>query len=128
MGWMDFAILGSADHHQGFALIGEANKTIKKGMSPNFFKMVYDWQYLANRHTNGQLGYVPGFIKHKHHGKKSDRKYRERWDILIENKYDPMGDLVHDTQGLIKVIGKPQLVHECRKYMLYRNEDTIEDV
>lgn len=125
--WMDFCILGSADHHQAFSLINEANKTIKHGMSPNFFKMVYDWQFLAYRHTNGFVGYVPGFIKHKHHGPKNRRLYRERWDILIDNHFDPIKDLVHDTQGLVKVIGKPKLVHDCRKYMLHRSEDDICD-
>lgn len=126
-GFVDFAILGSADHHQGFALINEVCNTIKKGVTENFSKLLYEWQYRAFRHTNGHLGYVPGFIKHKHHGKKSDRRYRERWDILIKNHYDPVKDLVYDTQGLIKLIGKPNLIHDCRKYMLHRNEDTIED-
>jgi len=125
--WIDFAILGSADHHQAFSLINEADRTIKAGMNANFFKLVYAWQFLAYRHTKGQLGYVPGFIKHKHHGPKADRRYRERWDILIHDHYDPVANLVHDTQGLIKVIGNPKLIHDCRKYMLERNEDDICD-
>lgn len=127
-GLMDFCILGSADHHMAFGSIGEVNKTIKKGMHENFFKLCREWQYKAFRHTNGMLGYVPGFIKHKHHGPKNRRYYRERWDILIKNHFDPVGDLVHDTQGLIKLIGKPHLLNECRKYMLSRHEDDICDV
>ena len=126
-GNMDFCILGSADHHQAFATIGQVNRTIKHGMHPNFFKLCHEWQYRAYRHTNGLLGYVPGFIKHKHHGKKANRKYRERWDILIKNHFDPIKDLVHDTQGMVKLIGKPHLLHACRKYMLERHEDDVCD-
>ena len=125
--FLDWCILGSADHHQAFALIGEVNKTIHKGMTPNFFKLCYEWQYLAYRHTNGLLGYVPGTIDHKFHGKKAQRKYRERWQILVDNHFDPIKDIVHDTQGVVKVVGKPHLVHECRMYMRHRNEDTIEN-
>lgn len=126
-GFMDFSILGSADHHQAFALIGEVNKTIKHGMNPNFFRLCREWEFRALRHTNGHLGYVPGFLKHKHHGPKTRRMYRERWDILLHNHFDPINDLVHDTQGLIKLIGKPHLLEDCRKYMRHRHEDSIED-
>jgi len=126
-GMIDFAILGSADHHMAFATIGEVNKTIKKGMHPNFFRLCREWEYRAFRHTHGLLGYVPGFIKHYHHGPKARRLYRERWDILIENDYDPVADLVHDTQGLTKIVGKPKLIHDCRKYMMHRHEDDVCD-
>lgn len=125
--WMDFAILGSADHHQAFALINQVDYTIHRGMTPNFFKLCKEWEYLAYRHTNGFLGYVPGFIKHKFHGKKAQRKYRERWQILVDDHYDPIDQLVHDTQGLTKVVGNPKLIDDCRRYMLERNEDSIEN-
>lgn len=126
-GLMDFSILGSADHHMAFALINQVDRTVKQGMHKNFFRLCEEWEYRAYRHTNGHLGYVPGFIKHKHHGPKAKRYYRERWDILISNHYDPIVDLVHDTQGLVKLVGKPHLIHECRKYMLSRHEDSTED-
>lgn len=124
--FIDWCILGSADHHQAFALIGEVSKTIHKGMTPHFFKLCHEWQHLAHRHTHGILGYVPGHIKHKFHGPKAKRKYRERWQILVDNHYDPIKDVCHDTQGMIKVIGKPRLIHDCRLYMLHRNEDSID--
>jgi hypothetical protein len=126
-GLMDFAILGSADHHMAFASIGEVMNTIHKGMNKNFFTLCGQWQDKAFRHTNGQLGYVPGFLKHKFHGPKARRKYRERWEILVHDHYDPIGNLVHDTQGLTKVIGNHKLINDCRKYMLHRQEDSIED-
>ena len=126
-GLIDFCILGSCDHHTAFALINEVDKTIHNGMTKDFFRGWDDWEFKAYRHTNGQLGYVPGFITHSFHGKKVNRQYRERWQILIEDNFDPLTNLCHDTQGLIKVIGNPKLLEDCRTYMRERQEDSIDE-
>lgn len=124
-GLMDFSILGSADHHMGFGMIGEVKDTIHKGMSPGFFRRCLEWQQRAVPFTDLEVGYVPGFIKHSFHGKKVNRKYRERWHILIDNKFDPDTDLAYDTQGLLRLVEKPRLEKAIRHYMIERNEDEI---
>lgn len=124
-GLMDFSILGSADHHMAFGTIGNVVNTIHKGMHANFFKRCVEWQFRAIRFSGMEVGYVPGFIKHKFHGKKVNRKYRERWQILIHFKFDPDADLDYDTQGLYRLVGKPGLEKAIRHYMLERNEDEI---
>lgn len=124
---MDFAILGSADHHQAFAMIGETKDTIHKMMHPSFFRKCYEWQDRAMRITKGEVGFTCGRIEHKFHGPKARRYYRERWQILVDHLFDPDQDLVHDHQGLIQLVGKPSLEQAIRMYNRSRQEDGCEE-
>jgi hypothetical protein len=127
-GLIDFAILGSADHHMAAGMIGQMSKSIHQKMSNSFKRRCFDWERDAFRITNGQLGFVPTRIEHKFHGSKKKRKYRERWQILISNEYDPDTDLGHDSQGLTRLLGnKPKLLNDCREYMIVRDEDSTEE-
>jgi len=125
-GLMDFAILGSADHHMAFACIGEVKNTIHNKMHPNFFKKCLEWQDKAMLITKGEVGYVVGRIEHMFHGPKGKRYYRERWDILVQNEFDPVKDIMYDVQGMTQLIGKPRLAAEIRNYNRSRAEDSIE--
>lgn len=122
---MDFAILGSADHHMAFACIGETQDTIHKMMHPSFFRKCYEWQDRAMRYTKGEVGFCQGRIEHKWHGKKNRRFYRERWQILVDHEYDPDRDLMHDAQGLVTLVGKPSLEQAIRLYNRSRLEDDV---
>jgi hypothetical protein len=126
-GLLDAGLLGSSDHHMAAALIGKVKNSIHDSMPDGFKKRCYDWQRDAFRVTNGQLGFVPTRIEHKFHGKKANRKYRERWQILIKHNFDPDKDLGHDAQGLIQLNGKPALLGDCREYFNQRNEDSIDE-
>lgn len=125
---MDFAILGSADHHMAFALTNQVEHTVHGKMTESFKEYCKDWQYFAHRACNGQVGYVMGRIEHKFHGPKAKRGYRERWQVLIDHKYDPRVDLRYDEQGVVHIVGKPGLIHDIHHYNLSRNEDSIESV
>jgi hypothetical protein len=48
-----------------------------------------------------RLGYTPGVIKHHYHGSKKNRKYTERWQILINHNYSPINHLTYDNQGIL---------------------------
>lgn len=124
---MDFAILGSADHHMAFAMIGETKDTIHGMMHPSFFRRCYEWQDRALRITKGEVGFTSGRIEHMWHGKKSRRYYRERWQILVDHEYDPDKDLIHDVQGLVTLVGKPALEQAIRLYNRSRLEDGIDE-
>lgn len=126
-GLMDFPILGSADHHMAFAMIGRVKDTIHRGMSPNFFELCYEFQQRAMQITNGEVGFSVGRIEHMFHGPKNRRYYRERWQILIDNKFDPKVDLRRDGQGIQYLVGKPKLEHAIIKYNRSRLEDSIEE-
>lgn len=125
-GLMDFCILGSADHHQGWAMIGCVSATVPKKISQSYVRRCHDWQQHAVKVTHGEVGYVSGRIEHKWHGSKVKRYYRDRWEILFHNHYDPDKDLAYDHQGLLHVRGKPKLVHDIHKYNLSRMEDGID--
>lgn len=125
-GLMDFPILGSADHHMAWAMINRVDSSVHHKMADSFKRLCHEWQDSAYRVTQGHLGCTPGRIEHKFHGPKSRRFYRERWQILIDNKFDPDRDIGYDAQGLVQIIGKPQLEQDIHKYMRARHEDSIE--
>jgi len=124
---IDFAILGSADHHMAFGLVGEEKDTIHAKAHENFHKLIYEWSFRAYRACQGRVGFCPGRIEHQFHGPKAKRRYRERWQIPIRHNYDPVKDLTYDAQGLPKLIGKPALLQDCHEYLVARNEDNLED-
>lgn len=126
-GLPDYCILGSCDHHAAFSCIGEVKDTIHKAMGESFHKLLFQWQDRAMKITHGEVGFVYGRIEHQFHGAKKRRKYRERWQILIDNKFDPEKDIMHDAQGLIQIIGKPKLLHDVHMYNVDRREDSTEE-
>jgi hypothetical protein len=125
---LDFPILGSADSHMAWAMIGRVDESIYGKASDSFKRLAREWQTKAFRTTHGHLGYVPGHITHRWHGKKKNRFYVDRWKILAENKFDPDHDIVRDHQGVWRFAGnKPKLVEACRRYFRAREEDSIEE-
>lgn len=126
-GLVDFAILGSADHHMAWAMIGEVDSTIHRGMAPSFFRRLREWQDRAVRLTHKQVGFTPGRIEHAFHGPKKRRYYRERWQVLVDHGFDPDKDLIRDEQGLIQIVGKPALEHAILQYNRSRFEDSIDE-
>jgi hypothetical protein len=86
------------------------------------------WQKRAKRVVGGDIGYVPGTVRHHYHGKKSDRRYRERWQVLTGNDYDPYTDVYHDRMGVLR-LAHPEsergvrLKEELREYFSLRRED-----
>lgn len=126
-GLMEFPILGSADHHMGFGMIGEVMDTVHGGMSDPFKRMAKEWQSRAIRITKNEVGFVPGRIEHEFHGPKKRRYYRERWQILIDHKFNPDTDIIRDRQGMIQLVGKPALEQAIKLYNRSRYEDSIEE-
>jgi hypothetical protein len=127
-GLLDVAILGSADHHMAWALVNDViDASVHRGMSDGFKRACLAWQKNAFAQTRGVVAAVPGTITHEWHGSKKARRYRERWQILIDNKFDPETDLRRDPQGLYYLVNKPRLEHEIHRYMHERNEDGIDE-
>lgn len=126
-GLMDFAILGSADHHMAWAMIGKVSHSVHGSMADSFKRRCNEWQEAAFRQTHGHLACIPGRVEHRWHGSKRRRFYRERWDVLVKNQFDPDKDLRYDSQGLLYIYGKPHLEEDIRKYMRSRNEDGVDE-
>lgn len=126
-GFIDFAILGAADHHMAKALIGRAEESIHRQMHSNYLAKVLSWQHRADEHIRQNVGSVQGTLFHYWHGSKVNRRYVDRWKILVENKFDPEIDIFKDTRGIYKLTGnKPRLRDQIRAYFRQRNEDGID--
>jgi hypothetical protein len=126
-GLLDWCILGSADHHMAFAMIGEGKNTVHGKMHPNFFRLVEEWGNRAMKVTKGEVGFCNGMIEHAYHGSKKKRYYRERWQILIAHNFDPLNDVYHNDKDMIQLDMKPALEHEIHMYNVSRDEDGVGD-
>jgi len=68
---------------------------------------------------------VPGVIRHYFHGSKKNRKYAERWKILVDHVYEPSVHVVARGDGLL-VPSKTcpsAMLEEILVYFAERNED-----
>ena len=115
-GWVD-----------GDGFIGKIEETINLKLTDDYKNFIRQFQErIASK--IGELGYVNGNIVHYWHGKKADRRYFERWSILIENKYNPHSDIKKDWQGLYTLnTNKPKLKKDIQTYFILRNEDSIDE-
>ena len=121
-GLYESGILGSGDHIMALSLIGRGLKAVNDLSTENYKDSIKEFE---NRIKNLRIGYVPGVIRHHYHGSKKNRKYSERWEILIQNNYDSYEHIKKDSNGiLIPTYGCPQkLLDEILNYFKERNED-----
>ena len=123
-GLFDVGGMGSGDHHMALALAGQGAMSLPGGCSAAYRDHVLRWQARAQLHINGNIGYVPGTIEHRFHGRKADRGYLSRWDMFIRHGFDPETDLKRNTHGVFEWTGnKPELRREFDLYLRSRNED-----
>lgn len=116
--------MGSGDHHMALALVGHADRSIPGGTSEGYRRNLFQWQARALHHVNRNIGYVPGTIEHRFHGRKADRGYLSRWDMFVRNGFDPDTDLKRNSHGIFEWGGnKPELRREFDLYLRSRNED-----
>lgn len=126
-GLFDTAILGSADHHMAWALVGKVLDYAPKQISDSYRRNLLTWQERANFHVRQNIGFMPGSIYHHWHGKKKDRRYQERWTILLKQNYNPDFDLKRDWQGLYTFTHEGERMrNDLRRYFHIRNEDSID--
>ena len=129
-GLFELAVMGSGDHHMAYAMIGRAEYSVpglpgtKSGVTLSYWKHLKRWQDRAVHHVNFNIGFVPGTIEHYFHGRKSDRKYMDRWQMMIEHQFDPDTDIKPNAWGVLELAGnKPGLRHDLDTYFRLRNED-----
>lgn len=130
-GIFDMGILGAGDHHMALSLVGRGHEAIPQGMSRDYIEQIMKWQNEAECKIRRNIGYVPGVITHAYHGSKKDRRYWDRWKILLDNKFEPTRDLKKDSQGLWQLVGcgdnrMINLRDQIRSYFRQRNEDSID--
>jgi len=122
----DIAILGSSDHHQACALIGNVKDSIHGEMHPSFKDYWQEWQNRATKFIQRNIGYMSGVVLHSFHGPKKTRFYNSRWQILVDEQYDYLKDLKRDPQGLYTLTDRNTALRDkIRAYFKSRNEDDI---
>jgi len=123
-GLLEIGAVGAGDHHMALALTGNAHRSVPAGANRRYVEHLMRWQARAQHHINGNIGFVHGTLEHAFHGRKNDRRYVDRWDILVGNDFDPEVDLKKNSQGVLELAGnKPKLRHQLDHYFKQRNED-----
>lgn len=121
-GLYETAILGSGDNIMALALIQKVRKAINEQSHPDYIQSAVDFQ---ERIKSLRLGYVPGLIRHHFHGSKKNRKYGERWQILVKHNYSPILHVTHDENGVLVPTKEcpKELLSDILQYFKQRNED-----
>ena len=126
-GLLDVSVLGSADNQMANAFYGMVDKVTHRNVSKGYMEQLLLWQDRATRYIRENIGYLDGTIVHFWHGKKRDRRYIDRWKILVDEQYDPEFDLKRDTQGLWQLTDRSVgLRDKIRGYFKGRNEDSVD--
>lgn len=120
-GLIDWAILGSGDRHMALALIGKVEYSHPGNISDEYAASL---KHLQARCEGLTLGFVKGTIIHHWHGRIEDRKYQDRWKILIKGQYNPSTDVVHNKNGVVQLSVEGERLHkELIEYFEGRKED-----
>lgn len=128
-GLYDRSILGSGDRNMALAFINRVDLSYNHQISEAYKRDLKDYEREAVLGLNLDVGCVAGTLIHNWHGKKKDRKYADRWEILVNHIYDPDRDIKFDWQGIYQLTQrKPELRDAIRSYFRSRNEDSIDMV
>jgi len=121
-GLYEQSILGSGDHNMCYSFIFNASESLNHQVHQEYLESLEQYQ---QRVCNVRLGYIPGIIRHFFHGSKKNRKYKERWQILVKHQFTPTKHITHNSDGLlIPTPDCPQaLLNDILQYFKERNED-----
>jgi hypothetical protein len=121
-GLFEYGILGAGDHHMTLAWIQKAQYSIHKDVSEGYKNKIIEYEKKCN---NIKLGYTPGIIRHYYHGSKVKRFYNERWQYLINNKFDPFIHIEKNDYGLLVPtdLCPQKLLNDIMFYFKSRDED-----
>jgi hypothetical protein len=124
-GLYDKGILGSGDNIMALSFLQKGDGVaLNKDNSSDYKQSVADFQ---TRVKNLRFGYVPGIIRHYYHGSKANRKYGERWKILVNHQYSPYQHVTYDSNGVLVPTAQcpKKMLDDIFAYFGERNEDDI---
>lgn len=118
----DKGVLGSGDKIFAVALINKAEIMNHDNYHEDYNNSMTEYQTKAKKL---RLGYIPGVIRHYFHGSKENRKYVERWQILMEHKFSPVQDITYDDFGVLVPTEKmtEEFKADIMQYFVDRKED-----
>ena len=121
-GLYDKGILGSGDSIIAMSLINKCCYVTNCNYSNDYNNSMLEYQ---KRACKLRLGYVPGIIRHHYHGSKLNRRYTERWTILMKYNYSPITDVTYDTKGILITTDffADEFKNDIMNYFRERRED-----
>jgi hypothetical protein len=121
-GLYENAILGSGDNIMLFSLLNNGLKAININSTEDYKEDILNFE---RKMKSLRFGYTPGVIRHYYHGSKANRKYTERWTILLKHEYAPSIHITQDSLGiLIPTSDFPEeLKKDIFRYFSERKED-----
>ena len=121
-GLYDKGILGSGDSIIAMSLINKCISINNANYDKDYNNSMLDYQKIASKL---RLGYTPGIIRHYYHGSKINRKYTERWKILMKYNFSPYIDIMYDCSGIIIPTNSfsQEFKDEILNYFKERKED-----
>ncbi len=123
-GLFDLAAMGAGDYHMALALVGHAARSMPGTVHPAYRKHMMEWEARAMEHVNFNMGYLQGTVEHTFHGAKGNRRYVDRWQIILEHDFDPDVDILRNAHGVFELrCTKPKLRHDLAVYFAQRSED-----
>jgi hypothetical protein len=97
------------------------------GLNGTFNDWLYEWQARAEKYIKRDVGMMDGLLYHYWHGRKADRGYMTRPQILVKHQFNPALDLKRDWQGVWALTDRNiDLRDDIRAYFAARNEDSID--
>jgi hypothetical protein len=109
-------------HIMALSLIKKGLHALNEASTEDYKEAVLEFQ---ERVKQLRLGYVPGVIRHYYHGSKKNRKYGDRWKILLNHNFEPSRHLSYDEKGIL-IPSKEcpnEMLDEIMVYFKERNED-----
>jgi hypothetical protein len=127
-GLFDVCVAGSGDTHMAGALCGDWTFGFPKQLQvTNYGRALEAWGRRAENMIERNVGFLPGSLFHRWHGKARDRGYDNRWQTLIDHKFDPVFDIQNDIRGCLAWTGNnPGLQSAIRHSLASRNEDSTD--
>lgn len=125
----DQCVLGAGDWWLAHMLVSALPLPELEKYTPGYRNMFLHQQNLCERWIKRDVGFVPGLVYDDWHGKKINRGYSTREQILIKNKFDPRTDLKLDVHGMLQLethtLRQIKFRDDIRRYFRARNEDDI---
>jgi len=126
-GLYDRLILGAADYamvHTMYGTFREDYSFPKRIVGGKEFRAFLPWAEDFHRRVDGNVGWVPGRIRHLWHGRQADRRYGTRLIDMRPYDFDPATDIrIGDDHCWHWATDKPDLHAYVADYFAARKED-----
>jgi hypothetical protein len=133
VGLFDLAVIGHGDSHMAQAFIGRADeivspkdpKSTRHALSAAYRHALLEYQQRCDEFLRGNIGAIKGTIVHYWHGRQVDRRYEDRWSVLIDNGFDPTKHIRANRYGVWDWVEHYGTGHRdaSRRYFSGRNDD-----